>query len=107
MATNGPREKVLLTLEVTGLLPLVGDRIFSAYDDGLFKPDPGLFLTAARALGCEPRHCAVVEDSLPGLTAGVAAGMHVFSLHELDGLPEHIAERVCFIASLADLESHL
>ena len=107
VATNGPREKVLLTLEVTGLLPLVGDRIFSAYDDGLFKPDPGLFLTAARALGCEQRHCAVVEDSLPGLTAGVAAGMHVFSLHELDGLPEHIAEQVCFIASLVDLESHL
>ena len=47
VATNGPREKVLLTLELTGLLPLVGDRIFSAYDEGCFKPDPGLFLAAA------------------------------------------------------------
>lgn len=107
VATNGPREKVLLTLEVTGLLPLVGDRIFSAYDDGCFKPDPGLFLTAAKALGHEPRHCAVVEDSIPGLVAGVAAGMHVFSLHERDGIPEHIADHVNFIDSLADLKHRL
>lgn len=104
VATNGPREKVLLTLEVTGLLPLVGDRIFSAYDHGYFKPDPGLFLIAARALGHEPRHCAVVEDSIPGLAAGVAAGMQVFSLHERNGVPRHIAEHVTFIASLADLK---
>lgn len=103
VATNGPREKVLLTLEVTGLLPLVGDRIFSAYDHGCFKPDPGLFLIAASVLGQEPRHCAVVEDSLPGLAAGVAAGMQVFSLHERKGVPAHIAERVNFIESLADL----
>lgn len=107
VATNGPREKVLLTLETTGLLPLVGDRIFSAYDHGCFKPDPGLFLIAARGLGHEPRDCAVVEDSIPGLAAGVAAGMQVFSLHERTGVPEHIAERVNFIDSLADLKHRL
>ena len=107
VATNGPREKVLLTLELTGLLPLVGDRIFSAYDDGCFKPDPGLFLTAARALGHDPMHCAVVEDSLPGLVAGVAAGMHVFSLHEKAGVPEDIAGRVSFIRALSDLKCYL
>ena len=36
VATNGPREKVELTLSLTGLLPLVGDRIFCAYDIGIF-----------------------------------------------------------------------
>lgn len=107
VATNGPREKVLLTLELTGLLPLVGDRIYSAYDDGHFKPDPRLFLRASRLLECEPGRCAVVEDSIPGLTAGVAAGMQVFSLHEREGVPEEIAGQVVFIRSLADLDSFL
>ena len=107
VATNGPREKVLLTLELTGLLPLVGDRIFSAYDEGHFKPDPNLFLAAARALGHAPEHCAVVEDSLPGLFAGVAAGMQVFSLHGRDGVPEEISGQVVFIDSLAHLDEYL
>ncbi len=107
VATNGPREKVLLTLEVTGLLPLVGDRIFSAYEYGRFKPDPELFLIAAKALGQEPRHCAVVEDSIPGVIAGVAAGMPVGALLGRDGMPDQGADRVHCIDSLADLESCL
>jgi HAD superfamily hydrolase (TIGR01509 family) len=107
VATNGPREKVQLTLDLTGLLPFVGDRIFSAYDQGCFKPDPGLFLLAARVLGHEPRHCAVVEDSIPGIIAGVAAGMQVFSLHERIGVPEEIVERVHFIGALPDLSKYL
>ena len=106
VATNGPREKVQLTLDLTGLLPFVGDRIFSAYDHGSFKPDPALFLLAARSLGQEPQYCAVVEDSIPGLVAGVAAGMHVFSLHGPSGVPEEIVERVHFIHSLSELRSH-
>lgn len=106
VATNGPREKVQLTLDLTGLLPFVGDRIFSAYDHGSFKPDPALFLLAARSLGHEPQYCAVVEDSIPGLMAGVAAGMHVFSLHDPTGVPEEICERVVFIGSLSELRNH-
>lgn len=106
VATNGPREKVELTLDLTGLLPFVGDRIFSAYDQGHFKPDPALFLLAAKHLGEDPQHCAVVEDSIPGLVAGIAAGMHVFSLHAPTGIPDDIAERVHFIGSLLELRKH-
>ncbi|MDR7377439.1 HAD superfamily hydrolase (TIGR01509 family) [Rhodoferax ferrireducens] len=100
VATNGPREKVELTLGLTGLRPLFGDRIFCAYEVGHFKPDPGLFLHAAQALGIAPEHCAVVEDSLPGVQAGLAAGMQVFCLHPREGLPADIAERVTFIEGL-------
>jgi len=107
VATNGPREKVELTLDLTGLLPFVGERIFSAYESGYFKPDPRLFLEAAEALGHPPKYCAVVEDSIPGLVAGVAAGMHVFSLHDRVGVPEDIAERVTFIAGLSDLVAYV
>lgn len=41
------------------------------------KPDPELYLLAARRLGLRPRDCLAVEDSLNGATAAVAAGMRV------------------------------
>ena len=103
VASNGPREKLELTLKLTGLRPLLGERIFSAYEVGSYKPDPGLFLHAASALGIPPEHCAVVEDSLPGISAGLAAGMRVFALRERTSLPADIAERVTCIGSLAEL----
>lgn len=94
VASNGPRHKMDLTLAVTGLLPLLDGRIFSAYEVGIFKPDPGLFLHAARALGVEPARCAVVEDSRAGIEAGVAAGMTVYALPEAPPLPRDLAARV-------------
>ncbi|MEY5099466.1 MAG: hypothetical protein RJA36_2185 [Pseudomonadota bacterium] len=106
VATNGPREKVELTLGLTGLLPLLAGRIHSAYEVGSFKPDPGLFLHAAANLGVEPALCAVVEDSLPGVEAGLAAGMRVFSLLPPAQAPAQLRERVTFIGALAELDTH-
>lgn len=106
VATNGPREKIEQTLRLTGLRPYFEDRVFCAYEVGHFKPDPGLFLHAAGALGIEPSCCAVVEDSLPGITAGLAAGMRVFALQPARRLPDHLAARVTCIDSLEDLQIH-
>lgn len=103
VATNGPREKVELTLGLTGLLPCFGDRIFSAYEVGSFKPDPGLFLHAARVLGVAPQHCAVVEDSEPGIRAGLAAGMRVFSLFPADQLAPELQAQVVSIRDLTEI----
>ena len=44
------------------------------------KPDPAVFLLAARKLDIEPRWCAVVEDSLAGLEAARRAGMTPIAL---------------------------
>ena len=104
VASNGPREKMELTLGLSGLRALIGERIFSAYEVGSFKPEPGLFLHAAAAMAVEPERCAVVEDSLPGVIAGVAAGMRVFSLEPQPGLPTEVAGSVRFIAGLADFD---
>lgn len=106
VATNGPREKAELTLGLTGLSPFFEQRLFCAYEIGSFKPEPGLFLHAARALGARPAHCAVVEDSLPGVRAGVAAGMQVFSLAEVDATLMD-SGRVQRIGQLADLHALL
>ena len=103
VATNGPREKVELTLAMCGLRPLFGDRVFSAYEVGMFKPEPGLLLHAAQALGAEPGRCAVVEDSATGIAAGVAAGMQVFAMCPQRLVPEVFHARVTFIDALSDL----
>jgi beta-phosphoglucomutase-like phosphatase (HAD superfamily) len=66
-----------LTLQVTRLHHHFGDAVFSAYDIQKWKPDPALFLHAARSVGVAPEHCLVVEDSLHGVEAAVAAGMPV------------------------------
>jgi beta-phosphoglucomutase-like phosphatase (HAD superfamily) len=42
------------------------------------KPAPDLFLHAAAACDYSPARCVVVEDSVPGVTAGRAAGMRTF-----------------------------
>jgi HAD superfamily hydrolase (TIGR01509 family) len=44
------------------------------------KPNPDIFLAAAARLGVDPAACVVVEDSLLGVKAGVAAGMRVVAV---------------------------
>ncbi|OWM85210.1 hypothetical protein CDL15_Pgr027997 [Punica granatum] len=44
------------------------------------KPSPEIFLEAANRLKMEPSSCLVIEDSLPGVTAGKAAGMEVVAV---------------------------
>jgi HAD superfamily hydrolase (TIGR01509 family) len=80
VASSGPMAKMQLTLSITGLAPYFEGRLFSSYKIGSWKPEPDLFLHAAHALSVAPESCAVVEDSLPGIKAGVAAGMQVFAL---------------------------
>ncbi len=76
VASNGPRPKMEATLGSTGLLARFEGRIFTAYEVGSFKPEPGLFLHAAETLGADPARCAVIEDSDTGRDAALAAGMH-------------------------------
>ena len=45
--------KIEACLEITGMLSHFEGRIVSAYEVGAWKPDPGLFLHAAKALGAE------------------------------------------------------
>ncbi len=104
VATNGPREKAALTLGLTGLDRYVGKHLYCAPEVGSYKPDPGLFLHAAQALGVVPGHCAVVEDSLAGLQAGLSAGMRVLCLHPPVHLSDADRPRVHFISGLTEVE---
>jgi HAD superfamily hydrolase (TIGR01509 family) len=77
VASNASHDHVRTVLEMTGLLPYFQGKIFSADDVGIGKPAPDLFLHAARNLGHRPSQCLVVEDSLVGVEAAVAARMPV------------------------------
>jgi len=80
VASSGPRRKIEENLRTTKLYPHFAGKIFSAYEIGSWKPDPGLFLAAARHFGIAPKACIVVEDSYVGVSAGIAADMTVLAL---------------------------
>jgi HAD superfamily hydrolase (TIGR01509 family) len=105
VASSGPREKIEMSLSLTGLLPFFERQIFSSYEVGVWKPDPGLFLHAARTLGVHPSNCAVIEDSNPGIQAGLAAGMTVFAFqpHSVDLNPPEAVTVVRHLSELAPL----
>lgn len=78
VASSGSLKKLRMTLSLTGLLPRFENRVFSATQVARGKPYPDLFLFAASKLNAAPPACAVIEDSIAGVKAGVAAGMTVF-----------------------------
>ncbi len=44
------------------------------------KPDPEIYLLAAKRLGIEPQYCVVFEDTISGIKSGQAAGMKVVAI---------------------------
>ncbi len=77
-ASGADRHKVELQLDKVGLLDCFAGRIFSGHETPRSKPFPDVYLAAAAALGVDPARCAIVEDTVTGATAGVAAGATVF-----------------------------
>ena len=75
VASSGPLDKINKALSISGLSKHFNGKIFSSYVVGSWKPDPGIFLHAAKEMGFQPSECAVVEDSPVGISAAKSAGM--------------------------------
>jgi len=81
VATGGIKSKTIVKLEVIGFW----NKYFN--DDNLFtidmvkngKPEPDLFLLAAKTMNELPKDCIVIEDSVAGITAAQRAGMDVIA----------------------------
>lgn len=84
VGSNGEMRKMLTTLpQHPAIWARVKDHLYSGQALGCPKPDPGVYLHAARALGVDPRACVVVDDSPSGCKAGVAGGIRTlgFAAH--------------------------
>lgn len=84
VASSGPENKIRLNLEITGLLPFFENKIFSCYAIQKWKPEPDIFLWAAKTMGFKPHECLVIEDSVSGVHAAKKGGFDVFGYTEHD-----------------------
>ena len=82
VASSGSHEKIQTTLGLTNLIHLFKGKIFSASDVPKGKPEPDLFLFAAKMMGANPLNTVVVEDSEPGVRAAIAANMRALGYTE-------------------------
>jgi len=74
LASSSPMSLIREVLSIGGL----GDRfevVLSAEEEERGKPDPAVYLSAARELGVSPERCLAVEDSINGVRSAKAAGM--------------------------------
>ena len=102
LATSGPAANLMLAVRLMKLQPFLST-VVSGADVTKGKPDPEVFLKAAKNCGVDPARCVVVEDSRFGVEAAKAAGMGCLGLlstgHEASELEG--ADRV--VESLEDL----
>lgn len=79
VCTNSGHRRLISSLKLVGLLDMFDpEHLFSARMVEKPKPAPNLHLFAASQMGVSPEKCLVIEDSVTGVTAGVAAGMTVY-----------------------------
>jgi HAD superfamily hydrolase (TIGR01509 family) len=107
VASSGTPERIELVLGLTGMLARFEGRIFSAAQVKEGKPAPDLFHLAAKTMRTAPSRCAVVEDSVNGVKAAVAAGMTVYGfaggLSRADRLADAGAVTFSRMSDLVDL----
>ncbi len=77
VASSAPREKIEHCLRLAGLYAYFEGRIFSCYELGKWKPDPHIFLTACETYNVAACEALVIEDSVAGVHAAVAANIKV------------------------------
>ena len=91
VASNGPRNKIELNLSITKLISHFTDRIFSAYELEIWKPDPTFYSTVADRMGFARETCLVIEDSFAGMQSALGAGMDVW-VYTNGAIEEEIAQ---------------
>ena len=85
VASSGPREKINLNLAKVDLISFFpSDRIFSCYDIRKWKPDPAIYLYAAKQMGFRPEDCIVIEDSPFGVQAAIEGGFDILIYADKD-----------------------
>ena len=90
VASSSFRDRLRHTLTRAGLLDAF-DAVVAGDEVARGKPAPDMFLLAAERLGVAPEACIVVEDSPPGVQAGLAAGMLTLAVCRMPGTEATLA----------------
>jgi beta-phosphoglucomutase len=107
IASSSEREWIDIALKRLGMVG-VFQPIVTARDVGIGKPDPAVYLEAARRLGVPPADCLAIEDSPNGIKAAKAAGMYCIGLRHLDGkYPDPLSEADKVVTSLREIDDAL
>lgn len=80
IASSSSIDRLQLCLSLLNLADRFGNNVFSSEMVRRGKPHPDIFLLAADRLGIPPQSCLVIEDSIGGIKAAVAAGMTAVGL---------------------------
>jgi HAD superfamily hydrolase (TIGR01509 family) len=94
VASNSRLVRVQALLARTGLASLFDGGLYTADIAGRPKPDPAVYLAAAAGMGAPPDRCLVVEDSVTGVHAAVAAGTTVLGFAGGPHSPANQADRL-------------
>lgn len=104
-ASGADLHKVHLQLTKIGLLDAFDGHVHSGMDHPRSKPAPDVYLAAATALEVEPARCVVVEDSVTGVRAGVAAGARVVGFSP--GGPAHTSAQELLAAGASTVVTRM
>jgi HAD superfamily hydrolase (TIGR01509 family) len=88
IASNSPFDRVAAALRITALTPWFADRITTFEHVARPKPEPDVYVEAARRAGYRPEHCIVIEDSVTGATSARRAGCSVLGFTGTHPEPE-------------------
>jgi HAD superfamily hydrolase (TIGR01509 family) len=100
VASSSPRERLDRTLARARLqfeITIAGDEVERG------KPAPDMFLLAAERLGVTPARCVVIEDSPPGVAAGIAAGMPTLGVQRVPHTDLSAADRIVETVTASDI----
>lgn len=89
VATSTRRESAEKTLHEIGVWDYL-DAVVYGDEVEHGKPEPDIFLRAAKAIGVNPSEAVVVEDSINGIKAGYAAGMRVVHIPDTIAIDDDI-----------------
>lgn len=111
VASSGPQAKIRLNLTATGLIDLFENNIFSCYDINSWKPEPDIYLHAAKEMGFKVEECIVIEDSRPGVIAAKTGGFKVYgyahdgNAQELESEGAMVFDSYAVLANLLEEET--
>jgi phosphoglycolate phosphatase len=106
VASGSEPERIQLSLQVTGLAPFF-QNITSSYEVEKGKPAPDVFLKAAEKNDYTPDQCFVIEDTIFGVEAGLAAGMKVLCYQPVPAMAYDVPDGVVVFHSMKTLPGYI